>query len=122
MAASIHPFQPECKDMSTYQTTFSTKRLWLILTTGMIVMFGVLLFLGGEIYQQAPPMPKTVKSESGEILYTLDDIQTGQNVWQSIGGMQQGSIWGHGSYLAPGCTAKPKSFWRRRGRGRAITA
>ena len=50
-------------------------------------------------------MPEAVKSASGEILYTLDDIETGQNVWQSIGGMEQGSIWGHGSYLAPDWSA-----------------
>ena len=91
--------------MHTYQETFSIKRLWVILSAGMIVMFGILLFLGKEIYQQAPPMPEVVKSASGETLYTLEDIETGQNVWQSIGGMQQGSIWGHGSYLAPDWSA-----------------
>lgn len=89
----------------TYQETFSIKRLWMILVAGMIVMFSILLFLGNEIYQQAPPMPEAVVSASGETIYTLDDIQTGQNVWQSIGGMQQGSIWGHGSYLAPDWSA-----------------
>ena len=29
----------------------------------------------------------------------------GQNVWQSMGGMEVGSIWGHGSYVAPDWTA-----------------
>jgi nitric oxide reductase subunit B len=95
----------ENSDMSTYQTTFSNKRLWIILSVGMIVMFGILLLLGREIYQQAPPVPQVVKSASGETLYTLDDIETGQSIWQSIGGMQQGSIWGHGSYLAPDWSA-----------------
>jgi nitric oxide reductase subunit B len=91
--------------MSTYQKTFSIGRMWMLLSVGMIVMFGILLLLGRQIYQQAPPMPAAVQSESGEVLYTLDDIETGQNIWQSIGGMQQGSIWGHGSYLAPDWTA-----------------
>lgn len=91
--------------MPTYQTTFSLKRLWIILSVGMIVMFGILGVLGREIYQQAPPMPQLVKSASGETLYTLNDIEEGQNIWQSIGGMQQGSIWGHGSYLAPDWSA-----------------
>ncbi len=68
-------------------------------------MFGILLFLGSEIYQMAPPIPETVKSESGEILYTRGDIETGQNVWQSIDEMEQGSLWGHGSYLAPDWSA-----------------
>lgn len=92
--------------MQTYQQTFSIKRLWIILTLGMIAMFGILLLLGAEIYQKAPPIPKMVTSSSGEVIYTLNDIETGQNVWQSIGGMEQGSIWGHGSYLAPDWSAE----------------
>lgn len=91
--------------MESYQTTFSIKRLWLILSVGMVVMFSVLLLLGRQIYQQAPPIPAAVKSVSGETLFTRADIETGQNVWQSIGGMEQGSIWGHGSYVAPDWSA-----------------
>jgi len=91
--------------MRSYQATFSIKRLWLILSAGMIVMFAILLLLGRQIYQQAPPMPQLVKSVSGETLFTLADIENGQNIWQSIGGMEQGSIWGHGSYLAPDWSA-----------------
>jgi nitric oxide reductase subunit B len=92
--------------MQTYQLTFSIKRLWIILSVGMIAMFGILLLLGAEIYQKAPPIPEIVTSYSGELLYTRNDIETGQNVWQSIGGMEQGSIWGHGSYLAPDWSAE----------------
>ncbi len=33
------------------------------------------------------------------------DIGRGQNVWQALGGMEVGSIWGHGSYVAPDWTA-----------------
>jgi nitric oxide reductase subunit B len=91
--------------MESYGTTFSIKRLWVILVVGMVVMFGVLLLFGQQIYQQAPPIPEAVKSASGETLFTRADIETGQNVWQSIGGMEQGSIWGHGSYLAPDWSA-----------------
>ena len=65
----------------------------------MIVMFGILLFMRREIYQQAPPIPEFVSTASGETLFTRHDIETGQNVWQSIGGMEQGSIWGPGGYL-----------------------
>jgi nitric oxide reductase subunit B len=91
--------------MESYETTFSIKRLWTILIAGMVVMFGVMLLLGQQIYQQAPPIPEAVKSSSGETLFTRADIETGQNIWQSIGGMEQGSIWGHGSYLAPDWSA-----------------
>src|SRR5690606_4868485 len=58
-----------------------------------------------QIYQQAPPVPAAVKMSSGETLFTRTDIESGQSVWQSIGGMEQGSIWGHGSYVAPDWTA-----------------
>ena len=91
--------------METYHQTFSIKRLWIILGVGMVVMFGTLLLLGAQIYQQAPPIPQIVTTASGDTLFTRNDIETGQNVWQSIGGMEQGSIWGHGSYLAPDWSA-----------------
>ena len=91
--------------METYKTTFTIKRLWFILILGLVVMFGVLLFFGGKIYQMAPPIPDRFETQSGEVLYTGDEIRRGQNIWQSTGGMQQGSIWGHGSYLAPDWSA-----------------
>ena len=96
--------------VESYKHTFSESRLWKILAGSMVVMFSVLLYYGKEIYRLAPPIPDTVVSASGEILFSKEDIQTGQNVWQSMGGMQQGSIWGHGSYLAPDWSAD----WLRR--------
>jgi nitric oxide reductase subunit B len=36
---------------------------------------------------------------------TKEDILNGQTAWQSTGGMQIGSIWGHGAYQAPDWTA-----------------
>jgi nitric oxide reductase subunit B len=91
--------------MQAYNTLFTIRRLWIILATSMVVMFGTLLYFGGEIYQSAPPVPAAVRSASGEMIFTREDIQRGQNVWQSMGGMQQGSIWGHGSYVAPDWSA-----------------
>ncbi|MGB7299462.1 MAG: nitric-oxide reductase large subunit [Burkholderiaceae bacterium] len=91
--------------MKTYRATFSIRRLWVILILGLVLMFGVLLWFGGQIYQQAPPIPAQVVSEGGTVVYTRQDIQFGQNIWQSTGGMQQGSIWGHGGYLAPDWSA-----------------
>lgn len=46
-----------------------------------------------------------VIKETNEIFYNKSDIQIGQNVWESIGGMEVGSIWGHGSYVAPDWSA-----------------
>jgi nitric oxide reductase subunit B len=46
-----------------------------------------------------------VATTDGRTILDRDTIQRGQNVWQSIGGQEVGSIWGHGSYLAPDWTA-----------------
>ncbi|PCJ17123.1 MAG: nitric oxide reductase large subunit [SAR86 cluster bacterium] len=91
--------------MSHYKNLFSVKRLWIMLGGSMLVMFSILLYFGNEIYHQAPPIPSSVQTSSGEQIFNLEEIQHGQNVWQSLGGMQRGSIWGHGSYLAPDWSA-----------------
>lgn len=91
--------------MKSYEAVFSKKSLWYILAISTLISVSVLLYFGREIYQQAPPMPTQVQARSGSTLFTLADIQRGQNVWQSLGGMQKGSIWGHGSYLAPDWSA-----------------
>src|SRR3954468_3652029 len=91
--------------MADYNADFSIRRLWIIFGASMVVMFGALLFFGVQIYQSKPPIPGAVRTASGQVLYTSADIQRGQSVWQSMGGMQQGSIWGHGSYVAPDWSA-----------------
>jgi len=47
-----------------------------------------------------------VVTTDGRQLLTAFDIHEGQNVWQSMGGMEVGSVWGHGSYVAPDWTAE----------------
>ena len=77
------------------------KKLWAWLAGIFLVSFGILGLLGREIYVQAPPVPERVVTTSGEQLFTRADIQTGREVWQTLGGMQLGSVWGHGGYVAP---------------------
>ncbi len=91
--------------MTSYKVFFNTSSLWRILAISTLISFSVLLFFGREIYQQVPPMPSQVVADNGSAIFTLKDIQRGQNVWQSLGGMQKGTIWGHGSYLAPDWSA-----------------
>ena len=83
----------------------NTRKLWLALAVLLITSFGVLLWAGGEIFRAAPPMPERVMTEEGQTIYTRADIERGRQVWQSIGGMQLGSIWGHGGYVAPDWSA-----------------
>lgn len=76
-------------------------RLWISFAIVFIVSFAILGYYGGRIYQTMPPIPERVVSTDGTVLYTKNDIQVGQNVGQSIGGQELGSIWGHGAYVAP---------------------
>lgn len=81
------------------------KKLWLGFAAVLIGSFAVLGYYGSEIYRQAPPIPERVVTESGQVLFSGQDIKDGQNVWQSVGGQQLGSVWGHGAYVAPDWTA-----------------
>ncbi|GIW82912.1 MAG: hypothetical protein KatS3mg105_4719 [Gemmatales bacterium] len=81
------------------------RRLWIAFAAVIVGSFAVLGYYGGEIYRQAPPIPDAVVSVSGESLFSGQDIRDGQNVWQSIGGQQLGSVWGHGAYVAPDWSA-----------------
>jgi nitric oxide reductase subunit B len=83
----------------------NTRKLWIGLAILLIGSFAVLLLMGGEIYRHAPPLPERVVASDGALIYRADDIRRGRQVWQSIGGMQLGSIWGHGGYVAPDWSA-----------------
>jgi nitric oxide reductase subunit B len=81
------------------------RKLWWLLIAILIVTFSLLGYFGREVYRQAPPIPAQVVTEDGRVLMTHDSILDGQTAWQSVGGMQLGSIWGHGAYQAPDWTA-----------------
>jgi nitric oxide reductase subunit B len=83
----------------------STHRLWRWLGLIFVLSFGALGYLGWQIYLQAPPIPKAVVSTSGETIYTGEQIQHGQQAWLASGGQQLGTVWGHGSYVAPDWSA-----------------
>src|SRR5688500_16780800 len=80
-------------------------RLWIGFGAVMVLSFAVLGWIGTRIYQEAPPIPDTVATADGRLVIEPGEIAKGQNVWQSLGGMEVGSIWGHGSYVAPDWTA-----------------
>lgn len=81
------------------------KKYWITFATVIIISFTVLSWVGVKIYQQKPPVPEKVVTDSGVLIFTRSDIQDGQNIWQAMGGMESGSVWGHGSYVAPDWTA-----------------
>ena len=81
------------------------KKFWYLLVAVLIGAFSILGYYGFEIYREAPPIPKQYVTEKGEPVITHDDILHGQTAWQTTGGMQLGSVWGHGAYQAPDWTA-----------------
>ncbi len=108
----------------------SMRRLWLGLAFVLAVSFGLLLWVGSRIYQQAPPIPDRVVTTDGQVVFEAGEVSAGQDVWRSFGGMQLGSIWGHGSYVAPDWTAdwlhrelvEVLDVWARESFGASYTA
>lgn len=83
----------------------ATRKLWTWLALICVLSFAVLGWVGAEIYLTAPPIPKQVVSTKGDILFSEGQVQRGQEAWLSAGGQQLGSVWGHGSYVAPDWSA-----------------
>ncbi len=81
------------------------RKLWMAFTAVVCLSFAVLGWAGFKIYQEKPPLPDQVKTTEGVVVIDRGVITEGQNVWQAMGGMEIGSIWGHGSYVAPDWTA-----------------
>ena len=80
------------------------KRYWLALTIVIIGSFAILGSVGRNMISQAPPIPD-VYSSNGRLLFTGASITDGQGVWQSIGGQEIGTVWGHGAYVGPDWSA-----------------
>ena len=83
----------------------SYKKLWIAFALIMVISFGVLGGVGYKAINNAPPIPGKVVTTDGTLLFTGETIRDGQNVWQSTGGQEIGTIWGHGAYVAPDWSA-----------------
>lgn len=81
------------------------RKLWITFAVVVAASFAVLGTFGRDIYRQAPPIPDRVVDADGRVIFTGEQIHDGQNVWQSAGGQELGSIWGHGAYVAPDWSA-----------------
>ena len=83
----------------------ATRKLWTWLAVICVLSFATLGWVGREIYLEKPPIPTQVRTADGDILFSKDHLQHGQQAWLSAGGQQLGTVWGHGSYLAPDWSA-----------------
>src|SRR3990167_7061200 len=106
----------------------ATRKLWTWLAVICVLSFAVLGWVGTEIYLTAPPIPKQVISTKGTVLFSEGQVQRGQEAWLSAGGQQLGSVWGHGSYVAPDWSADwlhrealaLRAVWAQRDFGKAF--
>ncbi|MEI6876590.1 MAG: cbb3-type cytochrome c oxidase subunit I, partial [Spirochaetota bacterium] len=83
----------------------NTLRTRALLLFVLVLTFGVLLLGGYLINKEKPPIPALVVGPGGTPIFTGDDIKEGQQLYFSHGGQHIGTIWGHGSYLAPDWSA-----------------
>lgn len=74
---------------------------------GLVMVFGffVMGILAYRTYTASMPMPQKVETQSGQVLFTGDEITRGQELYQARGLHEYGSIVGHGAYLGPDYTA-----------------
>jgi nitric oxide reductase subunit B len=81
------------------------RKLWIALVVVLVASFAVLGGVGYHTINNAPPIPSQVVTTDGQVLFSGETIRDGQNAWQSIGGQEMGSVFGHGAYVAPDWTA-----------------
>ncbi|MBI4556577.1 MAG: cbb3-type cytochrome c oxidase subunit I [Candidatus Hydrogenedentes bacterium] len=60
---------------------------------------------GWYTLEAAPPYPTETVDDSGAVLSTKENLLQGQMVWQKYGLMDNGSVWGHGTYRGNDYTA-----------------
>ena len=71
----------------------------------MVFGFAIMGFLALRTYTDSMPQPEQVVDSQGGVVFTGEDITTGQQVFLRRGLQQYGSIMGHGGYLGPDYTA-----------------
>jgi len=84
---------------------YSIRRGWLAVASVFVAGFSIMGYSGSAIYENAPPIPTFKVDGEKDPLWTSEEILEGQEIWQSIGGQQVGSVWGHGALQAPDWSA-----------------
>jgi len=89
----------------TFLDKFMSKKglyigFWMI----AIFMVTMLIYYTATLQKEVPPIPKVVKSESGEVLYTYDDVVEGKGYFQEFDLMDWGTLLGMGAYIGPDFT------------------
>jgi nitric oxide reductase subunit B len=90
----------------TERTAMLVSKGW-IQAVALVMLFGFLVLglLALRTYTDAMPLPQRAVDQAGEVVYTGDDVTSGQQIFLRRGLQQYGSIMGHGGYLGPDYTA-----------------
>jgi len=64
-------------------------------------MVAILIYFTANLVKEVPPIAKTVTSQSGEVLYTFDDVAQGKGYFQQFDLMDYGTMLGMGAYMGP---------------------
>lgn len=94
--------------MKTQTPALQSLSPWWRRSVALVFFIGmaVLIFISVQAYRHAPPIADKIVDQSGETIFTGLDVRTGQQVFLKYALMQNGSIWGHGSYLGPDFSAR----------------
>ncbi len=71
-----------------------------------IIMVVALIYFTANLQKEVPPIAKEVKSQSGELLYTYDDVVEGKGYFQEFDLMDWGTMLGMGAYMGPDFTTE----------------
>ncbi len=70
---------------------------WII----ALFMVTILIYYTATLQKEVPPIPEVVKSQSGEVLYTRDDVIEGKGYFQEFDLTDWGTMLGMGAYMGP---------------------
>lgn len=82
-----------------------TKNWWLPLTVIVVVSLAGVGMIGYQTYYEAPPRPSFLDSQGG-VVFSEEDIISGQIVFQKYALMNYGSMFGDGALRGPDFTAE----------------
>lgn len=89
------------KNQSLLDKFMSKKGLYTGFWIIALFMVTMLIYYTANLQKEVPPIPQTVKSESGEVLYTYDDVVAGKGYFQEFDLMDWGTMLGMGAYMGP---------------------
>lgn len=75
-----------------------------------VIVYALYIALAWYTLTHMPPIPKEVVTQSGEVLFTGQDVVEGKALMQKYGLFDYGSFWGFGGYMGPDYTAMALEF------------